>query len=177
MKIQNTNGHCRKISHCKEPYLCDGDSSQFHLTKKPTEKGKLSFPYDKDGNDNHYAIGRNEPDLLQCRVQVQQQDGSETKATVYDPTGKKVGDASGQLEDILTLKGLPLDLIVWRVEKDGDAIRFNYGGEVSGTTGQLKWFFWMSDDKGMSKQFDRDGKYCKNKPNGVTECYFPCPEK
>ena len=187
MGIQNTDGRCSKVEHCKNRGSCDNDPFQFHLTKKPNKDGKLSFPYDKDGNDNHYAIGRHEPDLLQCRVKVEIDD-SKFKATVYNAKGKNVGNESKQLKkknDDFTVKGLPEDLAIWLVEANTYDLGFNYGAASFFDTKILKYFTWLSDDRGVSKQFDKDGKYCTNKLAGsprdlsrrVIECYFPCPEK
>lgn len=174
--MKNTNGRRSQVTHCKIPDSCDVDPFQFHLTKKPNQNGKLSFPYNKDGKDNRYAIGRKEPDLLQCRVVVNYH-GAEFSAQVYDVTGAQKGIGSGRLEkkgDSFIVKGLPMDLAIINEDSETNPVAFNYGAADFD-------FFWRSDRKGVSNQFDRDGKYCQIKAESSNEknieCYFPCPEK
>ena len=41
-------------------------------------------------------------------------------------------------------------------------------------------FFWESNEKGVSLQFQADGSYCSRDDKGtetVLNCYFPCPSK
>lgn len=181
--MRNTNGWCSQVSHCKQSDSCDGDPFQFHLTKKPNKTGKISFPYDTDGKDNHYALGRKEPDLLQCRVTVHIH-GPEFEAAVYDVTGARKGTGSARLEkkgDSFIVKGLPLDLAILNQDSDTNPVAFNYGASTITEIDLMKFFFWTSDGKGVSNQFDPDGKYCKinakSSNDKSIECYFPCPEK
>lgn len=182
-RLKVLTADCSKVDHCKNPDSCNNDRLQFHLTKKPNENGKLSFPYQAD-KDNHYAIDTQEPDLLQCRVVVYSH-GPEYTATVYDVTGAEKGKASQRLENVgdnFLVKGLPMDLAILLGESPGTQQQygFNYGAASFWETQLLKFFYWDSDESGVSGQFDPDGKYCTNEVEGlqqVTECYFPCPEK
>ena len=68
--------------------------------------------------DNHYSLGKTEPDLLQCRVVVNLH-GYGIKSTVYDVRGERTGSQNGRLEnknDWLTVKGLLSDLAVIYVD-------------------------------------------------------------
>lgn len=153
------------MPHCKKPNYCDGDPYQFHLTKKPNENGKLSFPSDKD-KDNHYALGLSEPDLLQCHVVVKYDD-SKFEATVYDVTNTKKGYESALKEDeSLTVTGLPLDLAISNTKPVG----FTYGAEND----HMGFFKWKSNSKGVSDQLDNEGRYCTSDEKEIV-CYFPCP--
>lgn len=172
-----------QVDHCKNPNNCDNDPFQFHLTQKPNDNGKLSFPYNPQGNDNHYAIAKSEPDLLQCRVVVNYH-GPEFDATVYDVNGDQKGTGSGRLEnkeDSFTVSGLPLDLAIIYQADDNNPVAFNYGAASFWNTNLLKFFFWESDHTGVSNQYDDQGRYCKidakssNEKN--IECYFPCAQK
>ncbi|KAL9126348.1 MAG: hypothetical protein Q9175_007933, partial [Cornicularia normoerica] len=141
------------------------------------KNGHLSFPYDVD-NDNHYALGTTEPDLLQCRVVVNL-DGYETKATVYDEKGVQKGSINGRLRqpnDKVIVSGLPLDLAV--INENGDnanRVSFNYG--ASANINVMRFFSWQSGQTGSSQQINDDGRYCNIQVEGsqsTIECYFPC---
>ena len=162
------------VEHCKKPDECDNDPYAFHMTKK---NGHLSFPYDVD-KDNHYALGKTEPDLLQCRVVVNLH-GYEVEATVYDERGEQKGSQDGRLEhkeDTLTVKGLPLDLAIIYQDDDNNPVAFNYGAAAFFSTDIMKFFFWESNQQGSSTQV-ADGRYCTIDTEGLQkniDCYFPC---
>ena len=54
------------LNTAKTPDERDNDPYAFHMAKK---NGHLSFPYDVD-RENHFALGKTELDLFQCRVVV-----------------------------------------------------------------------------------------------------------
>ena len=135
--------------------------------------------------DNHYALGKTEPDLLQCRVVVNLH-GYDTTGTVYDETGTQQGSKEGRLEnkeDSLTVSGLPMDLAI--IKQDGvggeNPVAFNYGAAAFFDTNVMRFFFWESNQKGSSKQINDDGSYCTIETDGsnqaTIECYFPCVAK
>lgn len=109
--------------------------------------------------------------------------GPEYEASVYDVTGTLKGTESKRLEeegDEFIVKGLPMDLAIWIEDIDTNRLGFNYGAASFWETQILKYFFWESDEKGVSNQFDPDGKYCTVDVEGLQQtanCYFPCPEK
>lgn len=144
------------------------------MTKK---NGHLSFPYDVN-KDNHYALGRTEPDLFQCRVVVNLH-GYEIEATVYDEKGEEKGSKDGRLEkkeDTLIVSGLPLDLAIIYQADDSNPVAFNYGAASFWSTNIMKFFFWESNAKGSSTQVP-GGQYCAIDPEGNQkniDCYFPC---
>jgi hypothetical protein len=153
------------------------------MTKKPNVNGKISFPYDKNGRDNHYAIARKEPDLLQCHVVVYTKGDKHYEARVFDVKGEQKGATPGELReegDMLTVEGLPMDLAIWLDDTNTHRLGFNYGAASFWETQIQKFFFWESDQKGVSNGFDPDGKYCTTDVRGLERtviCYFPCPEK
>lgn len=106
--------------------------------------------------------------------------GPEFSAEVYDVTDAQKGMESGRLEkkgDSFIVKGLPMDLAIINEDSDTNPVAFNYGAADN----SQKFFSWKSDQKGVSPQFDPDGKYCQIKAKSSNEknieCYFPCPEK
>lgn len=103
---------------------------------------------------------------------------------VYDFAGTQKGSGSGRLEkkeDSFVVQGLPMDLAIIYQDNDTNPVNFNYGAASFLDTNLMKFFFWESDAKGVSAQYDPDGRYCtidaesSNEKN--IECYFPCPEK
>lgn len=141
------------------------------------KNGHLSFPYDVN-NDNHYALGKTQPDLLQCRVVVNL-DGYEVEATVYDVNGDQKGSQSGRLENkdhTITVSGLPLDLAIINQADDSNPVAFNYGAASFFNTDLMNDFFWESNQQGSSTQV-ADGRYCTIDTEGNQrniDCYFPC---
>lgn len=103
---------------------------------------------------------------------------------MYDVTGAQKGIASARLDkkgDSFIVKGLPLDLAILRNDNDINPVAFNYGAWTIAEINIMKFFFWESDRKGTSNQYDPDGKYCKINVKSSNEksitCYFPCPEQ
>jgi hypothetical protein len=145
------------------------------MTKK---NGHLSYPYDVD-KDNHYALGKTQPDLLQCKVVVDLH-GTVVTGTVYDVKGNQQGTQDGTFqkkEDSIIVKGLPLPLAIIYQADDSNPVAFNYGAADFVSTDLMKFFFWESNEKGSSKQRNDDGRYCDIKTEGtesVIDCYFPC---
>lgn len=92
---------------------------------------------------------------------------------------------SGRLEkkdDSFIVKALPQDLAILNQDSDTNPVTFNYGAWTFNEINIMKFFYWDSDQKGVSDQFDPDGKYCKintksSNEKKKIECYFPCPEK
>ncbi|KAL8765457.1 MAG: hypothetical protein Q9209_007484 [Squamulea sp. 1 TL-2023] len=165
------------VNHCDRPgQTCDSDPFQFHMTKKTQH---LDHPYKPDEH-NRYSIGKNQPDLYQCRV-VAHLHGTVLEATVYNNAGDNKGSAGKEgmkKNDVLEVKGLPLPLAIIYNEDDANPLSFNYGAKEFFETDLLQFFFWTSDQKGVSKQFQDDGSYCERKDKGtehVFGCYFPCP--
>ena len=185
------------ISHCiDKKESCKKDSAAFHLTKLTKA---LKHPNRPD-EDNHYALGIDEPDLQQCRVVVNTH-GYETKATVYNPAGDQANSASGRLDkddSSLEIKGtdegadapaLPSSLYIYRNAGDDwdRKLGFNYGKRdfaqsmediASGALGGFRYFLWQADVGGSSTQIDSEGHYCtvdtQKASEVVTVCWFPC---
>jgi len=106
--------------------------------------------------------------------------GPDYSAKAYDGAGKETKTATGRLQkkdDSFVVKGLPQDLAIIKQDSNTNPVAFKYGG----ASNPMEYFSWKSDQKGVSNQFDKDGKYCKiNAKNGNDKnivCYFPCPAK
>jgi len=106
--------------------------------------------------------------------------GPDYSAKAYDGAGKETKTATGRLEkkdESFVVKGLPQDLAIIKQDSNTNPVAFKYG-EASNL---MEYFSWKSDQKGVSNQFDKDGKYCKINAKNSNEknivCYFPCPAK
>lgn len=86
-------------------------------------------------------------------------------------------------DDMMIVKGLPADVVIFNNEEDGNPYRFEYAaGEHFFDTDLMKFFAWESNSKGSSNDWNEEngnggGRYCKQKTKGTqltVECYFPC---
>ena len=121
--------------------------------------GSVHFPY-QSANDNHYAIGSTNKDVLQCRVAVTRTSGDNYQGTVYDVNGKAQGTASAQLttdEQSFNIpgKGGLLDLAVIRsgemgkVGTVGSRVGFNYGAASFAVFELGTDLFWTTVSQGL----------------------------
>lgn len=154
------------------------------MTQFRGQHGKEDFPW-QPKEDNHYAIGNNGKDVLQCRVEVTRTSGDSYQATVYDTFDTKQGQASKQLTDNdmkleVPGKGGLMSTFIQRTDQMGKAgtrgskVFFYYGDSVKDILHAPKssiWtdFEWFSDSYGNDNAYKkkdktddvRDGGYCK----------------
>ncbi|KAF2717421.1 hypothetical protein K431DRAFT_288559 [Polychaeton citri CBS 116435] len=201
-----TDADKTRLSACKDsngdPLYATGPDSynQFYMTILGSSgvQGSVHFPY-QSANDNHYAIGSTDKDVLQCKIVVTRTSGDNYDGTVFDVDGNAQGTAAQPLTsdgDSLLIPGQGglLDLRVFRLGQMGEAgtvgseIEFNYGdkGIVDFQLGTDFWWTTLHQgwDLTLSDQNEDalPGGYCvvpnisedENGDRQTITCYFPC---
>ncbi|ROV91229.1 hypothetical protein VMCG_09368 [Cytospora schulzeri] len=75
-----------KLKYCLARLDCGQDGFQFHMTRKPTQNGKISSFYDPLGTDNRYMLSNQNAadELFQCSVKISRPDDNTFEYGVDD---------------------------------------------------------------------------------------------
>jgi hypothetical protein len=179
--------YCLNLPGKTEPD-CTQDENQFGMVQKKLKNGKISAPYNNDGNDNRCKLlGTPYKEIYQCGVEITREGDKDIRSVILSDWKNEehfVKDFElKNIGDTYLMEGLPRKLQIKRTGNFGSRSEYFYAPPSAGDLRNVNQFEWDSNMQGDGRGPATDAgggsrRFCYVKPDGtnrnIEKCWFPC---